>query len=455
MKETVQEILRLLGGFGNISTYTHCATRLRVQLKDSSSVDNEALKKVKGVLGVVNQGSTIQVIIGPKVEEAYNLMQEEEKAVKGDVSSAAGEVVDEAAAKEDKKKKKFKFNDILTYISASIAPVLPVLVAAGLISAVLALLTQFNLLSSEASTYVILSAISDAAFTYLPVMVAFAAAKKLNTNPYIAAFIAVALTVESISGVSGLKLFGIGVYSVTYTSNIIPVLLMVPVLALLDRLFTKIIPQAATFILKPFLLVLITAPLTLWILGPIGSIIGTWLANLCILMSDLGGIAFGIAALFMPLLVITGMHTMLIPVIVNELTTYGCSYFFSLNIAVNFAICGAALAVGFKAKKAETKQLGISSGVTALLSVTEPALYGVLLRYKRPLICACIASGLTGIFIGMMKIKGYAAASVSLLTLPVFLGDELMNFVYACIAAAIALVLSFVITWFVGFKEET
>ena len=403
MKETVQEILRLLGGFDNIVTYTHCATRLRLQLKDAAAVDKEALEKVKGVLGVVNQGSTIQVIIGPKVDEAYSIMQEEEKAAKGSVSSAAGEVEEEPAAAEEKKK--FSFNDILTYISASIAPVLPVLVAAGLISAVLALLTQFGLMSSEASTYVILSAISDAAFTYLPVLVAVAAAQKLNTSPYIAAYLAVALTVDTISGVEGLKLFGIGVYSVTYTSNIIPVLLMVPILALLDRFLTKHIPQAATFILKPFLLVLIMTPLILWILGPIGAVVGSALANLCIYMSNLGGVAFGIAALFMPLLVITGMHTMLIPVIVNELTTYGFSYFFSLNIAVNFAICGAAFAVGVKAKKAENKQLGISSGVTALLSVTEPALYGVLVRFKKPLVTACIASGITGIFIGMMKIK--------------------------------------------------
>ena len=198
METTVQEIIRLLGGFDNISTYTHCATRLRVQLKDASSVEKETLEKVSGVLGVVNQGSTIQVIIGPKVDEAYRIMQEAEKAERGAVTSAGGEVEDEAAEKEDKK---FSFNDILTYISASIAPVLPVLVAAGLISAVLAILTQFNLLSSEASTYVILSAVSDAAFTYLPVLVAVAAAKKLNTNPYIAGYLAVAMTVETISGV--------------------------------------------------------------------------------------------------------------------------------------------------------------------------------------------------------------------------------------------------------------
>ena len=455
MNETVKEIIRLLGGFENISSYTHCATRLRVQLKDIEAADEAGLKGTKGVLGVVKSGSQIQVIIGPKVDEAYAIMQQEEKTAGGAAEEAPART-DAAAetALEEPAKKKFNINDILSYISSSIAPVLPVLVASGLLSAVLAICTQVGILSDESSTYTVLSAISDAAFTYLPVLVAVAAAKKLNTNEFIAGFLAVAMMTSTISGVEGLSLFGINIYTVTYTSNIVPVLLMVPVLALLDRLFTKIIPKAATFILKPFLLVIIMAPLILWILGPIGSVIGAALANLCIYMSNLGGIAFGIAALFMPLLVVTGMHTMLIPVIVNELTTYGFSYFFSLNIAVNFAICGAAFAVGVKAKKAENKQLGISSGVTALLSVTEPALYGCLVRFKRPMITACIASGITGIFIGFMKIKGYAAASVSLLTMPVFMGEDMMNFVYACIAAAIALVLSFVITWFVGIDEE-
>ena len=444
MKNTVQEIIKLVGGFENIASYTHCATRLRMELKDAAKADTEALKKVPKVLGVVANGSQVQAIIGPKVEEAYQLMQSEE--------SQSGKT--EAAPVETKAKKKFHINDVLTYISSSIAPVLPVLVASGLISAVLAILAQVGLLTAESPTYVVLSAIANAAFTYLPVLIAVAAAKKLNTNAYIAGFLAVAMISESISGVEGLSLFGIPVSTVTYSANIVPVLLMVPVLALLDRLLGKVIPKAATFILKPFILVVVMSALILWVLGPVGSVIGSALANICIAMGNMGGIAYGIAALFMPLIVITGMHTMLIPVIINEMMTFGFSYFFALNIAVNFSITGAALAVGVKAKKAENKSLGLSTGVTALLSVTEPALYGCLIRFKKPMITTCIASGITGVVIGLMKVKGYAAASVSLLTLPVFMGEDTMNFVYACIAAVIAVVLSFVITWIVGVNEE-
>lgn len=444
MKNSVREIVRLVGGYENISSYTHCATRLRMELKDKKKVNEEELKKVQGVMGIVVKGVQIQIVIGPKVEEAYQFMREEDKTQdKGAETSV-----------EAMEKKKFCFADVLTYISSSIAPVLPVLVASGLSNAILALLVQGGVLTVESPTYLVFSAVANAAFTFLPILIAVAAAKKLNTNEYIAGFLSAAMISSAISGVEGLSIFGITVPMVTYSANIVPVLLMVPVLAALDRLLGKVIPRAATFILKPFFLVGIMTPVILWILGPVGSVIGSAMANLCIAMGNLGGAAYGIAALFMPLLVITGMHTMLIPVIINEMMSYGFSYFFALNIAVNFSIAGAALAVGVKAKKTENRSLGISAGVTALLSVTEPALYGCLIRFKKPMITACVASGITGVFIGIMKIKGYAAASVSLLTLPVFMGEDTMNFVFACAAAVIAVAASFVITWIVGVDEE-
>ena len=158
--------------------------------------------------------------------------------------------------------------------------------------------------------------------------------------------------------------------------------------------------------------------------------------------------------MLMPLLIITGMHTMLIPVIVNELTTFGFSYIFAANIAVNFAIAGAALAVGVRAKNKEMRTTGISTGVTALLSVTEPALYGCIIPSRKPIITVCAASGITGIFIGLLKIKGYAAASVSILTLPIFMGDDVKNFFYACVMAVMATVLGFLFTFLFCKKEE-
>lgn len=442
MNESAKKIIELVGGMENVISYTHCAARLRFQLKDSSKADPEGLKAIKEVLGVVDKGSIFQVIIGPKVDVMYAAIQQE----CGGAAPAA------ASAEEDAPKQSIG-STILNYISGSITPNMPVMVASGLISAVLAILTQAGLLSSDSSTYTVWSAVADAAFYFLPTLIAGSAARKLNSSPAMAAFISLALISSSISGVEGLSMFGLSISTVTYSSNIVPVLLFVPVLAWLEKFMDKHLPKEASFILKPFLCTVIVTPITLFVLGPIGTWVGTFLANVCVTLSSFGGVAMGLAALFMPLLVITGMRTMLIPVIVNELATYGYSTIFAANIAVNFAVAGTALAVGVKAKNKDTRSVGLSTGVTALLSVTEPAIYGCVIPFKRTLLTACAASGITGIFIGLFQIKGYAAASVSILTLPVFLGEDMMNFVLACAMAALATALGFVLT-FLFFKED-
>jgi PTS system beta-glucosides-specific IIC component len=448
MNESAKKIIELIGGMDNVVSYTHCATRLRFNLKDSSKAKPDELKAVKEVLGVVESGGIFQIIIGPKVDVMY---QEIQKTF-GDTSARTEKT---GAAEKNDVPKNSILNNILSYISGSITPNMPVMIASGLISAVLAVLTQVGVLTSESSTYVVWSAIADAVFYFLPVLIAVSAARKLNSSPAMAVFVSLATISTTINGVEGLTMFGITIPTVTYSSNIVPVLLMVPILAWLERMMDKYLPKQVSFILKPFICAVIILPITLFILGPIGTLIGTALANVCVWLAGYGGIAYGLIALVAPLLIITGMHTMLIPVIVNEITTIGYSYTFSFNIAVNFAIAGAALAVGFRSKKQEGRSLGFSTGVTALLSVTEPALYGCIIPFKRTIISTCVASGLTGVLVGLLKIKGYAPASVSLLTLPIFMGEDSSNFVKACIAAVVAVVLGFVITALTFKEEET
>ena len=263
-----------------------------------------------------------------------------------------------------------------------------------------------------------------------------------------------ALCSAAVSGVEGLTIFGIPVMTVKYTSNIVPALLMVPVMAQLDKLILKVTPDAVKSILRPFILAMVMFPLTLLVLGPIGTIIGSALANFCVWLTSFGGLSMAVLSALHPLLVMVGMHTIITPLIVNEITTVGSSLLFSKALAANLAIAGAALAVGVKAKNAENKQAGLSTGVTALLSVTEPALYGCLIRLKKPLVSAIIASAITGIFIGVFDVRAYATASCSFLTLPIFMGGTMTNFYLACAAAVLATVLGFVITWFIGFDEE-
>lgn len=443
-KELASQIVDYIGGPENVDTHTHCMTRLRFTLKDDSKAQTEALKALKGVQGVIEKGGMYQVVIGTDVEQLYN----EVAPLLG--NAKATEVVNENL---DDKKKETVTNKIFTFISGCITPTLPVLIGSGLISAVLALLTNFNILAKDANTYVLLNALANAAYQYLPVMVAYAGARKLKTNEYVAAFIMLALCSSTISGVEGLSIFGISLTTVKYTSNIVPALMMVPVLAVFDKVIVKYSPNAIKSVVRPFVLSMVMFPVTLLVLGPIGTLVGKLLAQFCIWVTSFGGLSMAILSALHPLLVMVGMHTIITPLIVNEITTVGSSLLFSKALAANLAIAGAALAVGFKAKKAENKEAGISTGITALLSVTEPALYGVLIRLKKPLISAIIASAITGVFIGIFDIRAYATASCSFLTLPIFMGGAMSNFYLACAAAVIATVLGFVITWFMGFDE--
>lgn len=434
------KIVELLGNKENISNYTHCATRLRFQIKDKNRIREGELKALPEIISVVDKAGQYQLVIGPTVEALFHEIEK--------ICPVNSEI---KTSTDDKKK---PLDAVLSFISSSISPALPVMIASGLINAILALLVQFAGMQKTDSTYVVLGAIADAAFYFLPVLIAFAGARKLKTNEYIAAFLSLAMIHPVINNIPDLTLFGINIMQVKYSSNIIPVLFMVPILAIADRFITKWLPDAVKFILRPFLLAVIMVPLTLFILGPIGSVVGTLLANLCITLSNYGAVSIGLMALLQPILVLTGMHTLLIPLIVNEIATYGMSYIFTKALAANFAIAGAAIAVGIKAKKKENRQIGLSTGITALLSVTEPAVYGCLIRYKRPFITACIASGISGIFIGILKVHAYATASVSLLTMPIFMGEDLKNFVLACIMGAAAFILSFIITFLFGYKEE-
>ncbi|ETP72090.1 glucose/maltose/N-acetylglucosamine-specific phosphotransferase system IIC component [Lachnospiraceae bacterium JC7] len=443
-KTMAPAIIAAVGGAENIKTHTHCMTRLRLVLADKKKANEEELKAIEGVKGVIDQAGQYQIVIGPSVEQLYNEML-----------PLLPETGAEAPVNEnlDGDAKENTVSKVFAFISGCITPTLPVLIGSGLISALLAIVKFMNPAATETSTYVLINALAQAAYSYLPVMVAFAGARRLKTNEYVAAFVMLALCSSSISGVEELNLFGIALTKVSYTSNIVPALLMVPVMAVLDRSIMKVLPDAVKSILRPFILGLVMFVLTLLILGPIGTIIGTALANFCVWLTSFGGISMAVLSALHPLLVMVGMHTIITPLIVNEITTYGSSLLFTKALAANLAIAGAALAVGVKAKKAENKQTGISTGVTALLSVTEPALYGCLIRLRKPLISAIAAAAITGIFVGMFDVRAYATASCSFLTLPIFLGGTMQNFALACVAAVIATVLGFVITWFVGFDE--
>nr|WP_314464440.1 PTS transporter subunit EIIC [uncultured Clostridium sp.] len=448
--EVAKNILENIGGPNNVKTFTHCATRLRFDIKDNSIIKKDELNAIKEVLGVVDKNGIFQVVIGPTVGSVYN----ELAPLLKNVAVEESVVDDKMVAEADNKKKQSIFSRVMSYVSGAIQPTLPILIGAGMINAILAVAVLFGL-DKEGGTYLAWAAVANIGFAYLPVFVAYSAARKLGTNEFIAAFLSLAMIV-CFNQQEAMSMLGIALPNIKFTNAIIPSLLMVPVLNQLDRLWMKIMPAVVHFTLKPLFMMIVMVPLILFVFGPIGALIGSGLAYMCIwLMNTIGSIAMGVLAALHPITVIFGMQYLFTPVIVNEVAENGYSFIIGKSLAANFAMAGAALAVGVKAKKNGNKSTGFSSSVTALLSVTEPALYGCLIRLKKPLISACVAAGISGIFIGVFHVKGYAIAAPTLLSLPIFIGgDSMANFVLACIGAAIGFGFGFIITYIVGFDEE-
>ncbi len=452
-KETAKTIVEKIGGKENVEMYTHCMTRLRFVLKDKSKADESSIKGIEGIVGVVDRGGQFQIIIGGDVEKVFNELGAFLPA------SALGDAIEEGSAKETKdtqneNEKKSAFQTVLSYVSGAISPTITVIVAAGLINAILAIATNFFGMNGEGSTYTALRAFSQIAFTYLPVWIAVSAARYLKTDSYVAAFISVAAIV-AFSNVEDMALFGLSIPSVNYGGNIVPVLLMVPVMAVLDRFLTKHLHKNLIYMFKPLICAIVTFPLVLFVFGPLGAFIGTLLVNLCVALMNFGPISMAVLAALHPITVIFGMHSLFTPILVNELATGGVTYVLCRALAANFAMAGAAVGFGLKAKKIANKSLGFSSGVTALLAATEPALYGILLPFKRPLLAACAAAGVSGAVIGFLGVHSYSMGSFNLFTLSFTIGGNSMtNFYMACGCAALAFVLGLVFTWLMGFKED-
>lgn len=452
-KQTAQQIVQMIGGEDNVNMYTHCVTRLRFILKDKSLVDEAGIKAIDGILGVVDRGGQFQIVIGGEVERVFNELPAFLPHVAQDKPLSDDAPKNQTASVAATEEKKSSFQAVMSYISASIAPTIVVIVACGLLNAILAIAVQLGL-DPESSTVVTLRSFTQIGFTYLPVWLAVSAARYLKTDSFIAAFLSVSCIVV-FSNLEGVTLFGLTVPTVNYGSAIVPVLLMVPVLSVLDRFLAKHLHKNLTYMFKPLLCSVIMLPLILFVFGPVGALVGTALVNFCLFLMDFGPLSMAALAALHPITVIFGMHSLFTPILVNELASYGVTYVLCRALAANFAMAGAALGVGLRAKKAQNKSLGISASITALLAATEPALYGVLIPFKRPLIAACAAAGVAGIAVGVFHVHAYSMGSFNLFTLAYTIGgDSMTNFYIACVCAALAFVLGVVFAWLFGIKEE-
>lgn len=430
-----KEIIEKVGGASNVSAVAHCMTRLRFNLKDDSKVNLETVKAIDGVVGAVNKGGQFQVIIGTHVSKVFDVIQ------------AVGNF-DQSSSDEPEEKKSVA-SQILDAIAGTFSPIIPAIAGSGMIKALLALLTTFNWLSTDSQTYYILNFVSDATFYFLPFLLAFSASKKFKCSPYVAAALAGILLHPNLGALAELgnpvQYFGLPVTLATYSSSVIPIILIVWVQSYVEKYAKKYSPNSVEIFLAPMITMLVMSILALVVLGPIGAIAGDYLAQgFTFLDEKASWLVPTIIGALCPLLVMTGMHYSLVPICLAQLATLGYDSFLSPGMMVsNIAQGVAAAVVAFKAKDQNMKSIAASSAITGVMGITEPALYGVNLPLKTPLYSAMIGGGCAGLYAGITGIRAFASSSPGLAALPVFIGGEGMsNFINAIISVAIAIVVT-------------
>lgn len=444
-----KKILEKIGGESNVNSVQHCMTRLRFTLKDESKVDDDAIKKIKGVMGVARQGGQYQIIIGNDVGRCYK-----ELIKLGSFSESQSSEV---------KEKKGIINNILDIVSGCMSATMPAIIGAGMIKVLLVILPMLGILSNTSQTYELLNALGDATFYFLPLILVISSSKKFNINPYtLAAVIGVMVYPNFIGLVDAgekISLFGLPVASASYAYSVIPVIMMAWIMQYVEKLSDKITPAVTKNFLKPMLTLLIALPIALVVIGPIGFYAGELLSNAMVLVYDKSGwLAIMIMGALMPLLVMTGMHWAFIPLSIMNINNPNIGFDALLLVAMlssNLAQASSCLAVFLKSKNKDLKQVAGASSISAFLAgVTEPAMYGVTLKYKKPLYACMIAGGVSGLYAGFVGLKCYVFATPALISLVQFIDPNGgSNFTNALITVGITVVLAFVLTWILGFED--
>ena len=434
-KKTAAEILRLVGGEKNVASVTNCMTRLRFNLNDAKKADVEAIKKTKGVQGVVTKNGQFQVVIGTDVG---NVCDEIKKLGKFEENAAA-----------DSTEKNGIIAAFFGTLTAIFQPIIPALAGSGMIKALLALLVALKLVDPGSQTYQIFNAFGDALFSFMPFILAFSAAKRFKCNPYVSAVLAGVLLHSSFTGLNTgdlVHLFGfIPVTMISYGGSVVPILLIVWVQSYIEKFANKISPKPVKIFLAPMITIIVTGIIGITIAGPLGNLVGQVIAIGFNGLNDYAGWVIPVLmGTFCPFFVMTGMHYCFAPIQTIQYATLGYGTILGPGmLASNIAQGTAALVVGIKSKNKDLKQLGFSSGVTGLMGITEPALYGVNLRLKKPLYASMIGGCAAGLYAGITGIHTFSSTTAGIFALPVYIGGEgfgnVMN-------AAITIVISMVVT---------
>ncbi|RKT33280.1 PTS system beta-glucoside-specific IIA component (Glc family) /PTS system beta-glucoside-specific IIB component (Glc family) /PTS system beta-glucoside-specific IIC component (Glc family) [Microbacterium sp. AG1240] len=440
-----ETILAGVGGADNVDSVYHCITRLRFSLKDNTKADEAALRAVPTVVGVNDTGGQYQVVIGDRVSEVFDAVVAREPRLGSEPAAGA------------KKKGGNPAQRFFDFIGGVFAPILPAIAGAGLLKGILALLAFAGWIDVTSGTYLVLSAIGDAAFYFLPVLVAMTAARKLGANQYVAVAMAGVLVypalITALGSGEAIDFLGAPVTAVTYSYSVIPVLLGVYLMSWVERGLNRIIPRIIRLMVVPLITLVVVTPITLLLLGPIGTFVGNGISGgITWGLSNGGPIAGAIIGALLPLIIMTGMHYALVPFILTNLAQTGVDKFLPLTYVQTFATAGAALGVAIRAKSKTLTSLALSTSFTALMGVTEPALYGLVVPLRRPLYATMIGGAVGGAVSLGFGVNAYVlAGNGGIPGLPGLVGE---TFVWAIVAIVLAFVVSLVMTLVFGFNES-
>ncbi|MCY8986263.1 beta-glucoside-specific PTS transporter subunit IIABC [Bacillus atrophaeus] len=438
-----KEILQLVGGEENVQSVIHCMTRLRFNLHDNAKADRSRLEQMDGVMGTNISGEQFQIIIGNNVPKVYKALLENSGLSEENTKGASGQ-------------KKNVLSALFDVVSGVFTPILPAIAGAGMIKGLLALAVTFGWMAETSQAHTILTAIGDGAFYFLPVLLAVSAARKFGSNPYVAAAIAGAILHPDLTALLGsgksISFIGLPVTAATYSSTVIPILLAIWMTSYVEKWIDRVTPSSLKLIVVPTLTLVIVVPVTLMTVGPLGAILGDYLSvGVNYLFDHAGIVAMILLAGTFSLIIMTGMHYALVPIMINNIAQNGHDYILPAMFLANMGQAGASFAVFLKSKNKKFKSLAFTTSITALMGITEPAMYGVNMRLKRPFAAALIGGAAGGAFYGVTGVASYiVGGNAGLPSIPIFIGP---TFLYAVIGLVISFAAGTAAAYLIGFED--
>lgn len=447
-----KEILEHVGGKDNLVNMTHCATRLRLTLKDSSKANNESIKEIDGVVGIVNKAGQYQLLIGTEVPKLYD---EFEALVTGGDGSVHLNTSDENSGTI--------ISSIFSAISAIFAPLLPALAGSGILRGLLILAVQTGILSENSGTYSILNVASMSVFYFLPILLAFTSARRFGASPYLSALIGAALLNPEFIVLMGntgngamTSFLKIPVVLMNYNSTVVPIILSIWAFSYLYKFLDRTVPETLKLVVIPLISLSVMIPLTVIVIGPLGVYSGEAVAQVVNWLIERSSILTGVLiGGGWSVLVSLGIHWAVNPIMINNVSTYGFDYIVPFTFACNFAVIGTTIGVYLKARNKKLRSFAATGLVTiALSAIIEPVLFGLLVKNKKLFLAQIIGGAVGGAYLGLTKVVTNAFVFGSVTTFPAFVTDKSSNFIQAMIGLGISLVVSAILAYMFTDREE-